>query len=91
MRHGLEQQKKATLSGHWPLFRFDPRLAAQGKHPFQLDSKAPSIPLGEYLYAEMRYRMLTQSDPEEAKRLLVLAEEDVAARWRRYEELAAAD
>ena len=88
MRHGLEQQKKATLSGHWPLFRYDPRLAAQGKHPFQLDSKAPSIPLEEYLYAEMRYRMLTQSDPEEAKRLLALAQGDVATRWRRYEHLA---
>jgi pyruvate-ferredoxin/flavodoxin oxidoreductase len=91
LRHGLEQQKKAVLSGHWPLFRHDPRLTAQGKHPFQLDSKAPSIPLEEYLYAETRYRMLTQSNPDEARRLLALAQGDVAARWRRYEELAHAD
>jgi pyruvate-ferredoxin/flavodoxin oxidoreductase len=91
LRHGLEQQKKAVLSGHWPLFRHDPRLVEQGKHPFQLDSKAPSIPLEEYLYAETRYRMLAQSDPDEARRLLALAQGDVAARWRRYEELARAE
>ena len=88
LRYGLEQQKKATLSGHWPLYRYDPRRAAQGEHAFQLDSKAPSIPLEDYLYAETRYRMLTQSDPAEARRLLKLAQEDVRARWRRYERLA---
>jgi pyruvate-ferredoxin/flavodoxin oxidoreductase len=88
LRHGLEQQKRAVLSGHWPLFRFDPRLAAGGKPALRLDSKAPSLPLEEYLYAETRYRMLTQTDPEAAKRLLALAQGDVAARWRHYEHLA---
>ncbi len=91
LRHGLDQQKKAVLSGHWPLFRYDPRLLDQGKHPFQLDCKAPSIPLSDYLYAEMRYRMLTQSNPTEAQRLLKLAQEDVQARWKRYERLAQSD
>ncbi len=61
---------------------------AEGKAPFQLDSKAPSIPLEEYIYAETRYRMLTQSNPAEAKRLLALAQEDVRARWHSYEDLA---
>jgi pyruvate-ferredoxin/flavodoxin oxidoreductase len=90
LRHGLEQQKKAVLSGHWPLYRFDPRAAANGKSPFTLDSKAPSLPLEEYLYAETRYRMLAQSRPEEAKRLLELAKHDVLSRYRHYEQLAAA-
>ena len=90
LRLGLEQQKKAVLSGHWPLFRFDPRLAPQGKNPFILDSKAPTVPLEEYLYAETRYRMLAQSRPDEAKRLLQLAKHDVLSRYRHYEQLAAA-
>jgi pyruvate-ferredoxin/flavodoxin oxidoreductase len=91
LRYGLEQQKKATLSGHWPLFRYDPRRLATGEPGLVLDSKAPSIPLEEYLYAETRYRMLTQTNPTEAKRLLGLAQEDVRARWHRYEQLARKD
>jgi pyruvate-ferredoxin/flavodoxin oxidoreductase len=91
MRYGLEQQKKAVQSGHWPLFRYDPRRIADGQAAMVLDSRAPSIPLEEYLYAETRYRMLTQSNPAEAKRLLALAQSDVRARWQRYEQLARPD
>jgi pyruvate-ferredoxin/flavodoxin oxidoreductase len=87
LRYGLEQQKKAVLSGHWPLFHYDPRSAIDGGPAFHLDSKAPSIPLEDYIYAETRYRMLTQTDPVEAKRLLVLAQQDVNDRWLRYERL----
>jgi pyruvate-ferredoxin/flavodoxin oxidoreductase len=89
LRHGLDQQKAAVLSGHWPLLRYDPRLAREGKNPMQLDSKAPSVPLKSYAYNETRYTMLAYSDPEAAKRLLDLAQGDVAARWRYYEYLAA--
>jgi pyruvate-ferredoxin/flavodoxin oxidoreductase len=91
LRYGLEQQKKAVLSGHWPLYRYDPRLAHNGGHPFQLDSKPPSIQLQDYIYAESRYRMLTQSNPAEAQRLLALAESDIRERWARYEQLAGKD
>jgi pyruvate-ferredoxin/flavodoxin oxidoreductase len=89
LRHGLDQQKAAVLSGHWPLLRYDPRLAREGKNPLQLDSKAPSVPLKNYAYNEMRYTMLAHSDPDGAQRLLDLAQDDVAARWRYYEHLAA--
>jgi pyruvate-ferredoxin/flavodoxin oxidoreductase len=89
LRHGMDQQRAAVLSGHWPLFRYDPTLARQGKNPMQLDSKAPSVPLKSYAYNETRYTMLAHSDPEAAKRLLDLAQDDVAARWRYYEYLAA--
>jgi pyruvate-ferredoxin/flavodoxin oxidoreductase len=85
MKQGLSQQKLAVQSGHWPLFRFDPRRAAEGKNPMQLDSKAPSVPLEDYIYNETRYSMLRQSHPEEAKKLLEEAREDVAARWKMYE------
>ncbi|HEU4416147.1 MAG TPA: 4Fe-4S binding protein, partial [Candidatus Angelobacter sp.] len=85
MKQGLGQQKLAVQSGHWPLFRFDPRRKAEGKNPMQLDSKAPSAPLEDYLYNETRYTMLKQGHPEEAKKLLEQAQQDVADRWKMYE------
>jgi pyruvate-ferredoxin/flavodoxin oxidoreductase len=85
---GLEQQKAAVESGHWPLFRYNPDLRLQGKNPFQLDSKAPSLSLDKYIYNETRYKMLTHSNPEMAKKLLAQAEEDVQMRWRLYQYLA---
>ena len=88
MAAGLKQQKLAVDSGHWPLFRYHPDLAAQGQNPFQLDSKAPSIPLKDYIYNEVRYRMLSHSSPDEAARLLKLGQEDVQRRWKLYEEMA---
>jgi pyruvate-ferredoxin/flavodoxin oxidoreductase len=86
--HGLQQQKSAVLSGHWPLFRFNPDMVKEDRNPLQLDSRAPSIPLKDYIYNETRYTMLVQSQPEAAKLLLASAQEDVAARWRQYERLA---
>jgi len=87
---GLEQQKAAVQSGYWPLLRYNPDLVKEGQNPLHLDSRAPSIPLEKYIYNETRYTMLTHSNPEEAKRLLELAREDVNQRWRAYEELATA-
>ncbi|HXZ79534.1 MAG TPA: pyruvate:ferredoxin (flavodoxin) oxidoreductase, partial [Terriglobales bacterium] len=83
--HGLDQQKLAVQAGHWPLFRYNPKLVEQGKNPLQLDSKAPSIPLEKYIYNETRYTMLTHSHPEEAKELLQEAQQDVVNRWKLYE------
>jgi pyruvate-ferredoxin/flavodoxin oxidoreductase len=88
MAHGMDQQKAAVNSGYWPLFRFNPDLVAQNKNPFQLDSRAPSITLKEYIYNETRYTMLVKSNPEEAKRLLNLAQEDVASHWKLYDYMA---
>ena len=65
-----------------------PPLKAEGKNPLQLDSRAPKIPLKDYIYNETRYRMLVQSNPQAAKRLLALAEESVKERWQRYQQLA---
>jgi pyruvate-ferredoxin/flavodoxin oxidoreductase len=89
MKHGLDQQKLAVQSGYWPLFRYNPALSAQGKNPFQLDSKAPAVPLEKYIYNETRYTMLVHSDPKAASELLVEAQEDVRKRWRMYEHMAA--
>ncbi|MFN2103469.1 MAG: pyruvate:ferredoxin (flavodoxin) oxidoreductase [Candidatus Promineifilaceae bacterium] len=87
--YGLEQQTAAVQSGYWPLFRYNPDLALEGANPFKLDSRKPTISLEKYIYREGRYRMLTQSDPAAAERLLELAKADVDRTWRQYEELAA--
>ena len=91
MTRGMQQQKLAVNCGHWLLYRYDPRLPEQGKNPLILDSKAPSIPIKDYAYAETRYKTLTYSNPEEAKRLLKLAQEDVKGRYHFYQQLAALD
>jgi len=88
MTRGLQNQKAAVNSGHWPLYRYDPRLAEQGKNPLTLDSKPPSIPIKDYAYMETRYKMLTFSHPEEAKRLLALAQRDAQMRYHFYQQLA---
>ncbi len=89
LKHGLEQQKAAVQSGHWPLIRYNPALAKQGKNPLLLDSKAPSITLDKFENNETRFTMLNHSDPEAAKRLLEQAQAEVTARWRLYEHWAA--
>jgi pyruvate-ferredoxin/flavodoxin oxidoreductase len=86
--YGLEQQKAAVQSAYWPLFRYNPVLAGAGKNPFQLDSRAPSVPLDKYIYNEGRYSMLVRSAPETAAHLLTEAQEDVNVRWKLYEQWA---
>ena len=88
MSKGMNQQYLAVASGHWPLVRYDPAVRAIGGNPFELDSPRPRVPLGDYLYNELRYRMVRNADPEEAERLLGLAQEAVDQRWRTYEEMA---
>ena len=88
MINGLNQQKLAVQSGYWPLLRYNPIMAKDGKNPLQLDSKAPSIPLEDYIYNENRYKMLTRNMPEEAKKLLKEAQEGVNERWKMYQHLA---
>ena len=86
--HGLDQQKAAVQSAYWPLFRYNPSLAAAGQNPFQLDSRPPSLPLEKYVYNEGRYTMLVRSDPETAAALLTEAQKDVELRWKLYEHWA---
>jgi pyruvate-ferredoxin/flavodoxin oxidoreductase len=91
MTRGMQQHKAAVNSGHWLLYRYDPRLAAQGKNPLILDSMQPSIPMKDYAYSETRYKMLTHSNPEEAKKLLKLAQNDVTTRYQFYRQMAGLD
>jgi len=88
LKDGLKQQKLATLSGYWPLIRYNPELRAAGKKPFVLDSLRPTIPLREYAYNEMRYKVLTRTHPEEAEKMMEMAQETVNRRWQTYEHLS---
>ena len=89
MTTGMQNQKAAVASGHWPLFRYDPRRTEAGENPFVLDSGAPKMALADYMRMENRYKMLTKSHPDLAKKLWTLAQSDVDERWRLYERLAA--
>ena len=95
--HGVDlsnnhrQQMLAVKSGHWPLFRFDPRKAAQGKNPMHLDSAEPSIPYRDFVKTETRFSMLWQTHPEAAEQFLAQAQEDVRNRYRYYKQLSELD
>ncbi|HSB01598.1 MAG TPA: pyruvate:ferredoxin (flavodoxin) oxidoreductase, partial [Anaerolineales bacterium] len=89
LAHGLEQQKLAVQSGAWPLYRYDPRLAVEGKNPLIVESKEPSIPVSQYAYNETRYKMLAQMDEARAEKLMVEAQHDAKSRWTLYQQMAA--
>jgi len=89
MARGLEQQKLAVTSGAWPVYRYDPRLAAEGKNPLMIESKEPTTQLEDYVYNETRYRMLLQSDEARAEKLLQEAKQDIKSRWTLYQQMAA--
>jgi pyruvate-ferredoxin/flavodoxin oxidoreductase len=84
---GLDNQKAAVECGHWPLFRYNPALLAEGKNPLILDSSAPKVSFEDFAYKQNRFKMLTKSNPETAKDLLKLAQQDVDTKWRTYASL----
>ncbi|MDY0269175.1 pyruvate:ferredoxin (flavodoxin) oxidoreductase [Trichloromonas sp.] len=88
MASAVDECKKAVACGHWPLFRYDPRLAAEGKNPLQLDSKEPTISFEEYAKGENRYRVLQKANPEVAAKLMEQANRETASRYDLYKKLA---
>jgi pyruvate-ferredoxin/flavodoxin oxidoreductase len=88
MSKSISHMKDAVRSGYWPLYRFHPGVADEGHHPFQLDSRAPQIPLRTFTDTEARYEMLHRANPGRADALATLAQADVDERWRYYEQLA---
>jgi pyruvate-ferredoxin/flavodoxin oxidoreductase len=88
MKDGLDQQYRAVASGHWPLIRYDPAVRAAHGNPFLLDSPRPRMRLADYRKGELRFRALSRAHPEEAERLLALAQETAGQRWEIYEEMA---
>jgi pyruvate-ferredoxin/flavodoxin oxidoreductase len=88
MKDGLGQQYRAVNSGHWPLIRYNPVTRWEGGNPFLLDSPRPRLKMRDYIYRELRYKMLQSSDPQEAERLEELAQHTADQRWAQYEEMA---
>ncbi|HEY0633804.1 MAG TPA: pyruvate:ferredoxin (flavodoxin) oxidoreductase [Gammaproteobacteria bacterium] len=84
-----QMQDRAVRSGHWPLLRYDPRRAAAGENPLQLDSKAPSIDYREFIGNEVRFSMLWRSHPAVAEALLDESRREAWSRYHHYEQLAA--
>jgi pyruvate-ferredoxin/flavodoxin oxidoreductase len=88
LKTGIDNMDRAVQSGHWPLYRFNPALAAKGENPLKLDSKAPKLAFEEYAYKEDRWKMLTKSKPEAAKELLKVAGEQAVQKWQYLEQLS---
>ncbi|KAB0671415.1 pyruvate:ferredoxin (flavodoxin) oxidoreductase [Oryzomonas sagensis] len=89
MTTAVDEQKKAVQSGYWPLYRYNPALAAESKNPLQLDSKAPTITLEEYAYGENRWKVLQKSNPDAAASLMKKATVFTASRFAYFQKLAA--
>jgi pyruvate-ferredoxin/flavodoxin oxidoreductase len=95
--HGIDMERSMThqgdlvASGYWPLYRYDPRLAEQGKHPFKVDSRPPTIPFAEVAAKEARYAVLKRVNPAHADELMALAQQDIDTRWELYQEFTEID
>ncbi len=89
MTTAMQNQKAAVDSGKWILYRYNPDQITQGNNPLHIDSHHPKIAVKEFMYMENRFKMLTKSKPEDAKRLLEEAQKDVDTRWGLYQYLAA--
>ncbi len=88
MKNAQTEEKNAVAAGYWHLFRFDPRLAEEGKNPFQLDSKAPTADYKAFIESEVRYNRLSRSNPERAAALFEKAEKDAKAKYEKLAKMA---
>ncbi len=88
MQKGMQQQDLAVACGYWPLMRYNPEVRHAGENPFVLDSPRPRVPFRDYAYNELRYRMLTRTNPAEAEALMARAEAAIRQKWDLYEEMA---
>ena len=87
MGNGMAEMDAAVKAGYWHLFRFDPRLKAEGKNPFQLDSKAPSADYRAFIESEVRYSALKRAFPDKADTLFDLSAQQAADKWEHLEKM----
>ncbi len=88
MTTAMTHQKDAVQSGFWPLYRYDPRLTHDGRLPFQLDSRKPKLSFEQFAMQEARFGMLARTDPDHAKHLFALAQNDIDDTWNYYSQMA---
>jgi pyruvate-ferredoxin/flavodoxin oxidoreductase len=88
LANNIRQQEMAVDSGHWPLFRYDPRRSEKGENPLKMDSKQPSIPYRDFANSETRFSVLQRTHPDDSERFLRQAQQQIKTRYRLYEQLA---
>ena len=88
MSVAMTEEKKAVQTGYWHLFRYNPMLAAEGKNPFSLDSKEPTMEYQDFLKNEVRYNALARQNPERAEQLFAIAEKDAKAKYDKFVKMA---
>jgi pyruvate-ferredoxin/flavodoxin oxidoreductase len=88
LSNNIRQQELAVDSGHWPLFRYDPRRTQQGENPLKMDSKEPSIPYRDFASTETRFSVLQRTHPEASEHFLRQAQQQIKTRYQLYEQLA---
>ena len=88
MLEGYTEQKNAVASGHWPLYRYNPALVAQGKNPLQLDSKDPTMPLVDYTMRENRYKILQRTNPDASAKFMDMAQKQINAKYQMLKRMA---
>ncbi|MCU7875868.1 MAG: pyruvate:ferredoxin (flavodoxin) oxidoreductase [Candidatus Thiodiazotropha sp. (ex Lucinoma borealis)] len=88
LSNNIRQQELAVNSGHWPLFRYDPRRSEKGENPLKMDSKEPSIPYRDFASTETRFSVLQRTHPEASERFLRQAQQQIKTRYQLYEQLA---
>jgi pyruvate-ferredoxin/flavodoxin oxidoreductase len=89
MIDGYQEQKNAVASGHWPLYRYNPALAAEGKNPLQLDSKEPTMTLTDYRMRENRYNVLQRMNPAASEKFTAMAQKNINSKFAMLKNLAA--
>jgi len=89
LRYGMDHQKLAVDAGLWPLFRYNPDLAAEGKNPMHLDYKAPKIDVKNFMYQETRFKMVEKMNAGSAQLFLETARAHAKAMYERYSNLEA--
>jgi pyruvate-ferredoxin/flavodoxin oxidoreductase len=83
----MDHMKDAVRSGYWPLYRFQPTPTREDQ-PFKLDSRAPTLPVREFIAAEARFGILSRTHPERSEQLIEMIQADIDERWRYYEQLS---
>ncbi|MCJ7780571.1 MAG: thiamine pyrophosphate-dependent enzyme, partial [Acidimicrobiia bacterium] len=91
MEQSMSHQGDLVAAGYWPLYRYDPRMVEEGKHPFRVDSRPPSIPFADVAAKEARYAVLSRVNPDHAAELMALAQQDIDTRWELYQEFTGID
>ncbi|MGD9202544.1 MAG: pyruvate:ferredoxin (flavodoxin) oxidoreductase, partial [Chitinispirillia bacterium] len=88
MTYGYNEQKNAVLSGHWPLYRYNPDLALQGKNPLIVESKEPTMSIAEFASNENRFKSLQRAKPEAAEEYLAEAQKHAVAKFEMLKHLS---